>query len=428
MSKIVVRVENLSKVYKIGRIQNRHDTLRDQITHGIRNLFRGDRIRAKESMFWALDDISFDVNQGEVIGIIGRNGAGKSTLLKILSRITAPTKGSAKIYGRVSSLLEVGTGFHAELTGRENIFLNGAILGMKHAEVSRKFDEIVSFAEIENFVDTPVKRYSSGMYVRLAFAVAAHLEPEVLIVDEVLAVGDIAFQTKCLGKMSEVAGYGRTVLFVSHNMAAVQHLCSKALLLDGGKTSFWGKTSDAIDHYVREVAGFSSTYRSHIVDLVNTDKRRKAFAPILTRMEFYTERDEPANACVKMGAPLKVKIFFRTEKPIPAVDVTLGFRDNLGQWVLLVSSIYQKTPPVADRAGEYTFVCEIPSLTLLPGDYPIAVSIDTNAINIDRVDDATRFTVLQCDYLGGGRLPSLGFFAVKSHWREETVMPAKVNA
>ncbi|TMB71823.1 MAG: ABC transporter ATP-binding protein [Deltaproteobacteria bacterium] len=242
MSNIAIRVDDLSKQYTIGLAQRRHDTLRDQIMDSLRSIFRsnghgstsGRKCSGASTTIWALKNISFEIKHGEVVGIIGRNGAGKSTLLKILSRITDPTTGRVEIYGRVGSLLEVGTGFHGELTGRENIYLNGAILGMRRGEIENKFDQIVAFAEVEKFIDTPVKRYSSGMYVRLAFAVAAHLEPELLIVDEVLSVGDAAFQRKCLGKMSDVAREGRTVLFVSHNMLAVKHLCGRALLLEGG--------------------------------------------------------------------------------------------------------------------------------------------------------------------------------------------------
>src|SRR5437868_7121604 len=237
MSDLAIRCENLSKQYRIGSIE-RYQTLRDTISNSFR------RIRTisqnGNGYIWALNDVSFEIKRGEVVGIIGLNGAGKSTLLKILSRITAPTRGAAKIHGRVGSLLEVGTGFHLELTGRENIYLNGAILGMRKAEITSRFDEIVAFSEVEKFLDTPVKHYSSGMYIRLAFAVAAHLEPEVLVVDEVLAVGDAAFQKKCLGKMSEVSQGGRTVLFVSHNMATVEHLCQHALVLDHGQAVFTG--------------------------------------------------------------------------------------------------------------------------------------------------------------------------------------------
>ncbi|HAA29508.1 MAG TPA: ABC transporter ATP-binding protein, partial [Cyanobacteria bacterium UBA8553] len=258
MSDIIIRVENLGKKYVIGhQKRERYTALRDVIANGAKSL--GRQIRwpfGKKSLdqaveeFWALKDVSFEVKQGDRVAIIGRNGAGKSTFLKILSRITEPTLGRVAIKGRVASLLEVGTGFHPELTGRENIYLNGAILGMSKAEIKRKFDEIVAFAEVEKFLDTPVKHYSSGMYVRLAFAVAAHLEPEILIVDEVLAVGDAQFQQKCLGKMEAVGKEGRTVLFVSHNMAAVENLCQRAMVLHQGKVQYIGSQTEAITQYL----------------------------------------------------------------------------------------------------------------------------------------------------------------------------------
>jgi len=252
MSNITIRVEHLSKQYAIGTAKCRHYTLRDQLTGGLKALLRRNgQPRRSDNTIWALKDVSFEVTEGEVVGIIGRNGAGKSTVLKILSRITKPTSGYARICGRVGSLLEVGTGFHSELTGRENIYLNGAILGMRRAEIDRKFDEIVAFAETEKFIDTPVKRYSSGMYVRLAFAVAAHLEPEILIVDEVLAVGDTQFQKKCLGKLQDVStGRGRTVLFVSHNMDAIRRLCSRCLLLEHGQLIAYGNTASIVTQYL----------------------------------------------------------------------------------------------------------------------------------------------------------------------------------
>lgn len=256
-------VENLAKRYVIGSAP-RHDTLRDSLAHGFRAFLHSRRSRRAEdpaNEFWALQDVDFMVPQGEVVGIVGRNGAGKSTLLKILSRITEPTRGRITLNGRVASLLEVGTGFHPELTGRENIFLNGAILGMSRREIRRKFDEIVAFSEVERFLDTPVKRYSSGMYVRLAFAVAAHLDPEILIVDEVLAVGDQQFQRKCLGKMREVAGGGRTVLFVSHNLSAVRALCTSALLLESGRSGALAPVADVLATYTRSDSGPCTNYR-----------------------------------------------------------------------------------------------------------------------------------------------------------------------
>jgi lipopolysaccharide transport system ATP-binding protein len=253
MSDIAVRVQNLSKQYRIGEAQPRYKTLRESLVLTAKRLIPSNlkgSPRAPASTIWALNDVSFEIHQGEVVGIIGRNGAGKSTLLKVLAHITNPTKGRVEIHGRVGSLLEVGTGFHNELTGRENIYLNGSILGMKRLEIERKFDEIVDFAEIEKFLDTPVKHYSSGMYMRLAFAVAAHLEPEILLVDEVLAVGDAQFQKKCLWKMGEVAGEGRTVLFVSHSMTAIKSLCMSGILLNNGREILSGTAEDVVRSYL----------------------------------------------------------------------------------------------------------------------------------------------------------------------------------
>jgi len=266
MSDIAIRVENLGKKYRIGGRQERYkrftETLMDTFYAPIRRLKNLGKPVPPEETIWALKDVSFEIKRGEAVGVIGRNGAGKSTLLKILSRITEPTEGRVELHGRVGSLLEVGTGFHPELTGRENIYLNGAILGMKRAEIDRKFDEIVEFAEIQQFLDTPVKRYSSGMYVRLAFAVAAHLDPEILLVDEVLAVGDAAFQKKCLGKMSDVAGEGRTVLFVSHNMGSIEVLCSRCILLRQGKVQAGGEARHVVRMYLGDRRLGSGSWRS----------------------------------------------------------------------------------------------------------------------------------------------------------------------
>jgi lipopolysaccharide transport system ATP-binding protein len=262
MSDIAVRVENLSKLYRIGAVRNGYKTLRDSLADAFSSPFRrlssvvrGHSAVISSDTLWALKEVCFEIKRGEVVGIIGRNGAGKSTLLKILSRITEPTEGYVDVYGRVGSLLEVGTGFHPELTGRENIYLNGAILGMKRSEIARKFDEIVAFAEVEKFIDTPLKHYSSGMYLRLAFAVAAHLEPEILIVDEVLAVGDARFQKKCLNKMQDVGQQGRTVLFVSHNMPAITRLCQRAILLDEGQLLRDGPSSEVVSSYLSNGLG-----------------------------------------------------------------------------------------------------------------------------------------------------------------------------
>jgi len=291
MSDTVIRVENLSKRYRIGSSQGhfKYGSLRDSLANAAKAPFRrlrslSDSANQDPGYIWALKDVSFEVKRGEVLGIIGRNGAGKTTLLKILSRITKPTEGHVRLRGRVGSLLEVGTGFHPELTGRENIYLNGAVLGMKRAEIDAKFNKIVDFAEIEQFLDTPVKHYSSGMYMRLAFSVAAHLEPEILLVDEVLAVGDIEFQKKCLGKMGEVAREGRTVLFVSHNLPSIRRLCPKVLVFEYGKKSFEGITDQGIDSYLKEF---------EITDfpLCRTFPERDGSA--IQSIEMISERDQP---------------------------------------------------------------------------------------------------------------------------------------
>lgn len=284
MGDTAIRVRDLSKLFVIGAKQQRYRTLRDYLTdtaaasaRRLHSLVRpsGHAQKKPDNFIWALKDVSLEVGHGEVVGVIGRNGAGKSTLLKILSRITEPTEGYADVYGRVGSLLEVGTGFHHELTGRENIYLNGAILGMKRAEITRKFDEIVDFAEVEKFIDTPVKHYSSGMYLRLAFAVAAHLEPEILLVDEVLAVGDVSFQKKCLGKMGGVAREGRTVLFVSHNMGAVRSLCQKGFVLSGGQLVAAGEVDECIETYYRMIGAFQGAG-----DGQPRDGGRSVFSPL----------------------------------------------------------------------------------------------------------------------------------------------------
>jgi lipopolysaccharide transport system ATP-binding protein len=420
MSEIAIRVENLSKLYKIGAVNERHDTLRDQIADGFKTLFqRNGRLssaRHGEDTFWALKKISFEVKKGDIVGIIGRNGAGKSTLLKILSRITKPTEGQAEIYGRVGSLLEVGTGFHPELTGRENIYLNGAILGMKKAEIERKFDEIVAFSEIEKFIDTPAKRYSSGMYVRLAFAVAAHLEPEILIVDEVLAVGDAGFQKKCLGKIHGVANEGRTVLFVSHNMAAVERLCNKVNVLHNGNLVFSGATGEATSYYFHNLFGNGRDSESYVYDLRNAPGRPSGCRPLLERVEFYTSTGEPLKGSLQIGDPLIVHVHFGLEQPTSSFSVGLGFDNMYGQRVFTANSGFQAEQPKKKHVGRQVFVCEIPSLTLVPGEYMIKVGLAINDATADIVEDAARLTISEADYYGGGKDGWRGFFVLKHHW------------
>ncbi|HZW29900.1 MAG TPA: ABC transporter ATP-binding protein, partial [Isosphaeraceae bacterium] len=293
MSDVAIRVEGLGKRYRLGGPRERYSTLRDQIRSWSSprgRLRRTDRDERRPP-FWALKDVSFQIEPGEVVGVIGRNGAGKSTLLKILSRITEPTEGAADIHGRVGSLLEVGTGFHPELTGRENVYLNGAILGMRRSEIARKFDEIVAFAGVEQFIDTPVKHYSSGMYMRLAFAVAAHLEPEILVVDEVLAVGDAQFQKRCLGKMGEVARSGRTVLFVSHNMHAIRSLCTRGILLKSGQVSFQGTAHESVSRYLESMrSGTSSPTVSQRITRPGTGEWR--FTEVMAAKPLF-DPDEP---------------------------------------------------------------------------------------------------------------------------------------
>jgi lipopolysaccharide transport system ATP-binding protein len=320
MNRISIRTDRLSKQYMVSVRRPQHDTLRDLLAHFSKSLIRH-RSHGKRShdLFWALKDASFEVNEGEAIGLIGRNGAGKSTLLKIMSRITEPTSGRAEIHGRVGSLLEVGTGFDRELSGRENIYLNGAILGMKKAEIDRKFDEIVSFAEVEKFIDTPVKRYSSGMYVRLAFAVAAHLEPEILFVDEVLAVGDAAFQKKCLGKMSGVTKQGRTIFFVSHNMVAINSLCSRALWLNGGEIVEDGPARDVVTHYmagaIREIVSSEELWE-------NPDEAPGNEVVRLHRIRVKAEDGYSANP-LQMDTPLQIEIEYWNFASANNLHVTL---------------------------------------------------------------------------------------------------------
>jgi lipopolysaccharide transport system ATP-binding protein len=414
----IIEVRNISKEYVLGHLQRRKENFRELLVRGLMQPFRKASKAAQDSAanerFWALRDISFDVQQGDVVGIIGRNGAGKSTLLKIISRITDPTEGFIKMRGRFASLLEVGTGFHPELTGRENIFLNGAILGMRKSEIVSKFDEIVAFSEIEQFLDTPVKRYSSGMYVRLAFAVAAHLNPEILVVDEVLAVGDMSFQKKCLGKMSEVSQGGRTVLFVSHNMVAVENLCRRGIVLTKGKLVFDGPAKDAVDHYLRSVSGEGA--HGHAIDLKSAPRADTGRAPVLERIEFLTADDRPFNGSLPIGSPLKIRVHFPLAKPTDSFNVGLGFDNIFGQRVFTAHSFFEPDRSHGERVGPQVFVCDIPSLTLLSGEYTLRVWLDIGNTEADLVDDAARIHVIDSDYYGTGRVPWNGTFVLKHHW------------
>jgi lipopolysaccharide transport system ATP-binding protein len=375
MSDVAVRAENLSKLYRIGE-RDRYSTLRDTIMNFVRRPLarfsdNGNGVSSSslaESTIWALKDVSFEVKRGEVVGIIGRNGAGKSTLLKILSRITQPTEGEARIYGRVGSLLEVGTGFHPELTGRENIYLNGAILGMKKAEIDRKFDEIVAFAEVEKFLDTPIKHYSSGMYMRLAFAVAAHLEPEILLVDEVLAVGDAAFQKKCMGKMDEVAKEGKTILFVSHNMGSVNQLCARTLWLDSGQIAKMDSTHEVIHDYLSSHASATGTWTNSVAHETELGIRLLS-ASIVTKEGNQTP-------VVRFDEGFSLDLCYEVRDFIRS-PWTLVFRVSNASGTAVFTSwdIDSATQDKPRETGLYRAVCYVPGKLLRPGVYSVSLGI-----------------------------------------------------
>jgi lipopolysaccharide transport system ATP-binding protein len=356
MSEIAICVSEISKLYHIGATES-YKTMRDTISRlatAPLRLLRGGKKKKGES-FWALKDVSFDVRRGEVIGVIGPNGAGKSTLLKILSRITEPTSGFAEIHGRVGSLLEVGTGFHLELTGRENIFLNGAILGMRRAEIESKFDEMVAFAEVGKFIDTPVKHYSSGMYLRLAFSVAAHLEPEILLVDEVLAVGDMSFQKKCLRKMEDVASHGRTVLFVSHNLAAIRELCQSTVVLESGRLSFQGSVTEGLVHYNRALT------KNESEALGNTGWRSVSVNGV-----------QPGLAATVPGSkPFFVEAQLNLREEFKAGRLFCMVHNSLGEMVVHQRIDTEQLNDGVLRPGRYRVRVNLPALWLAPGVYTV---------------------------------------------------------
>lgn len=413
MSAPIITVENLGKKYRLSHQAEgrRYKALRDVIAEKAKRLFAAPFRRgpsagssaARTEEFWALKDVSFEVKQGEVLGIIGRNGAGKSTLLKILSRITEPTTGSVRIRGRVASLLEVGTGFHPELTGRENIYLNGAILGMTRVEIRRKFDEIVAFAEVEKFLDTPVKRYSSGMYVRLAFAIAAHLEPEILIVDEVLAVGDAEFQKKCLGKMSEVAGGGRTILFVSHNLGVVNEICTRACLLTRGRLTRVGETKEIIEQYLTESL---SAVRAPIAS-----RRDRTGSGIFrfTRARILAGGEEVA--CIQLHESVVFELSYVLTRRIEPRDyrVSLTFATLDGTEVVSLDS-YLSPPSGPGFATEGVLRCRIPSFPLIKGAYLAHLYCEIDGTEADCVLGALQFEVLSPKH------PEVGWATVAHEW------------
>jgi lipopolysaccharide transport system ATP-binding protein len=392
MANVAVRVEGLSKMYRLGRKRERKTSLRSQVGSVLRGAFRR---RAPQPTLWALKDVSFEVREGEVLGIIGRNGAGKSTLLKILSRLSEPTAGRAIVDGRLGSLLEVGTGFHSQLTGRENVYLNGAILGMRRSELDRKFDQIVEFAGVEAFLDTPVKYYSSGMYVRLAFAVAAHLEPDILIVDEVLAVGDIAFQRKCLGKMGEVASEGRTVLFVSHNMPTIKSLCSRAILLEGGRLVQDSDPDSVVAAYLRtEDIPRGETIVREGDSVMGTGEARLRSATVL---------DSAGNVADQLHftESFRVKMLVDSTATIPETVVEVGITNLEGLRVATMMNTDRGGHVFEVSPGLQEIVVEV-DLTLLPRDYVLDIGLHHySGATIDLVEKVTRFTVLNIAGEGG---------------------------
>ncbi len=413
-SEVAIRVANVSKRYRIGEL-NTHSTLREMLANAmsrpaqkLRSRINGVKQPPAEQIFLALEDVSFEVEAGEVLGLIGRNGAGKSTLLKILSRITEPSNGRVEMYGRVGSLLEVGTGFHPELTGRENIFLNGAILGMTRAEIRRKFDEIVSFAEIEKFLDTPVKRYSSGMYVRLAFAVAAHLEPEILLVDEVLAVGDTAFQKKCLGKMGEVARQGRTVVFVSHNVSAIRSLCSRAIMLRQGRIFSDGPAAETVSEYLAMLEGTISN------DLFDRQDRTGVGQIRFKSIEI-GQSEANSSSVLSTGQP--ARFIFRVSDVRPAMACAFTIYDYIGQPITHLNSTVQSTRDSRDSGDGARFICRIDELMLVPGRYRINAALWTSEGLQDHVEGAAFFMVEQGSIGGRSAVAAEGFGNVLFHHR-----------
>lgn len=423
--KPVIQVDNLSKIYRIGAREKGYKTFREAIIDGvtapIRNFKRLSRLtkfetqnESNDDLIWALKDVSFEVGEGEVVGVIGRNGAGKSTLLKILSRITEPTTGDIKLYGRVSSLLEVGTGFHPELTGRENIYLNGTILGMRKSEIDRKFDEIVEFSEIEKFLDTQIKFYSSGMYVRLAFAVAAHLEPEILLVDEVLAVGDLAFQKKCLGKMQDITVAGRTVLFVSHNMQSIRSLCARGIVLDNGAIAADSDIETATSCYHELLGKFKITGTTAIH---NERNRRGSGAVRFTDISVTNATDDETFSFV-MKETVRFHISYRVVENVSELLVVLALRGGLDSEIITsVRHIISSNPLAAGMNG--SFVIELPNIYIRPGQYPLYFWLGNSFTQpFDIIDDLTPplsvFQGTEEESLDRVEMNPVGYFSIPS--------------
>ena len=417
-----IQAEGLGKRYRLGTTVGTYSLLSEDFGRALARVLGRPSTRRSAEQIWALDDVSFTIHEGEIVGILGRNGAGKSTLLKVLARITEPTTGRAVIRGRVGSLLEVGTGFHQELTGRENVFLNGAILGMRGAEIKQKFDAIVEFAELERFIDTPVKRYSSGMYVRLAFAVAAFLEPEILFIDEVLSVGDQAFQQRCLGRMGEIASSGRTIIYVSHNLASVSALCDRALLLVGGQLVMDDRVEPVVDHYLSSVQ----------VDAGESlDDRRDREGDGRLRLRRVEVRGA-AGGVPRTGEECTIRLQFTARAPTPIGLVSIAIEGAFGEPLFVCSNFVTGDDfDTAEQDG--TFVCTIPYLPLLAGRYSITAAVHApgtimEAAIMDRVRNAVYFDVFERDVFGTGRLPdpSHGRFLIDHRWDlEETTIPVR---
>ncbi len=417
--KTVITGREVSKAYRLGMAQSRMD-FRETMMQTLRTPFKRLRKFNEEwddgaDTFWALRDVNFDVNEGEVLGLIGRNGAGKSTLLKVLSRITEPTDGEIRMKGRVSSLLEVGTGFHPELTGRENVYLNGAILGMKRAEIKKKFDQIVEFSEVTQFLDTPVKRYSSGMYVRLAFSVAAHLDPEIMIVDEVLAVGDAAFQKKCLGKMGDVVKQGgRTIIFVSHSMDAIASLCTSVILMNKGRAGEKTTVEDGIKQYLG-----MATDNANLPLAERPRTQNKPRPPIFTGLTIGDQQS--STNVVHCGSEVTFEIQMENLKDPGDLQCALALYNEKNQRVVLFHTLYQSNMTFRSTAdGKKKLICTVPNLPVTPGEYQLELIVSDGYKELERVDRAATMNVIFADVFGTGKLPIQRQSAVvlPCEWRE----------
>ncbi len=394
MGDLAIRASGLSKRYVLGKLREEHDTLREHLTHAVaRGLKWKDRSREDERILWALRDVSFEVERGEVVGVIGRNGAGKSTLLKVLSRITEPTAGFAELHGRVGSLLDVGTGFHPDLTGRENIYLNGAILGMKKSEIDRQRDDIVAFAGVERFIDTPVKYFSSGMYLRLAFAVAAHLQPEILLIDEVLAVGDAEFQKKCLGKMGDVARAGRTVLFVSHTMGAIVQLCKRALWIHDGGLKLDGPASQVVADYLSSSGTERFIWINHAFDPLSQVSVQFESARVLSSENHPT-------AVVDYDRPFRIEIGYELRSPLRSLAVVFRLMDAIGNIIWTSWDSDQTGWRNADvrDAGTYLSTCTVPAGLLKPGPYHLILEAFTPETHFARHENVLTLEISEVGY------------------------------